>query len=476
MKFNNKNYLWNSVDLEKITNGNSSAYWECKGIEIDSRKVRKGDLFFPLPGKKLDGHNFIKEAIDRGAEATLIKKGFEENNSEFNNLIVEDVIESLYRLAKESITSAKKLYNTTFVAITGSSGKSSTKEIMRKACNSVVNAYANPDSYNNHIGVPYSLANIPRHTNCAILELGMNNFDEIKKLSILIKPFISIITNISSAHIGNFNSIQDIVKAKSEIFYGMDKSGFAILNRDQKFYKFIKDIASKEGIKNIITFGENKNSDVYLRSRKILNVGQALEVSVFGKTYIFEINIDGAHQAQNCLSVIAALKVMDYDMEKALTGLSNIDLLPGRGIKHKIYINNQESWLIDDTYNANPSSVEASLKSLKELSKGNRNVLVIGDMRELGNFSKELHQTIANLIIKLNTTLVFCVGYETQVIYKSIKNDSQAYWFKEISEMKKENYIDLLEPSDFILIKGSRAMKMEKLVKYTINNFNNKDL
>ena len=138
---------------------------------------------------------------------------------------------------------------------------------MRKACNSVVNAYANPDSYNNHIGVPYSLANIPRHTNCAILELGMNNFDEIKKLSILIKPFISIITNISSAHIGNFNSIQDIVKAKSEIFYGMDKSGFAILNRDQKFYKFIRDIASKEGIKNIITFGENKNSDVYLRSR-----------------------------------------------------------------------------------------------------------------------------------------------------------------------------------------------------------------
>ena len=463
-------FLWNSNLLEKITGGKSSGYWECDGIEIDSRKVKVGDLFLALSGQKLDGHNFVEASILAGASAVMIKNDYTKNYKKFQNITVTDVFQSLIHIAQEARMRAEKLYKTKFIAITGSSGKTSTKEMMKIVLGKIGNTYANPESFNNHVGVPYSLANISRNNKFGIFEIGMNRLDEVRDLSSLVRPQVAVITNISEAHVGNFNSIDEIIKAKSEIFYGLVKGGYAIINRDKISFEKIKFLANKTGITNLLTFGQTNKSDVHLKSRKLINGGQSLVANVFGKEHAYDINLYGFHQALNSLSVLAVMKVLGCDVEQGIKAFSSVKTTSGRGKKHKIYIKNKESVLIDDSYNANPSSVEASVRMLVEVAQKGRTVFIFGDMKELGRFSKELHERIASVINKLKIDLVFCIGEETKVIFKSSKKYCEVFWYRDVNDLNKSNFDDMLLPGDNILIKGSRVMQMEKIVKYLIKN------
>ena len=466
----NDKYLWNSDLLETITEGTSSRYWECKRIEIDSRKVKKGDLFLALKGKNFDGHDFILDSMRSGASAAMVKTDFKIQNKKSYNIVVKDVLKSLFLIAKESRKRAEKLYNTRFIAITGSSGKTSTKEMMKAAFSAIGKTYASPGSYNNHIGVPYSLANIYKNSDFGVFEIGMNKLNEVKNLSLLVNPHLALITNIAEAHIGNFHSLEDIMIAKTEIFQGLRADGYAIINRDLTFYEKIKSIASKAGIRNLVTFGINKKSDVYLKSRRLIKEGQILVVNAFGKDYEYKIRFNGLHQVLNSLSVLAALIAFECDPDKGLKALYSVPVPSGRGIKHYIYIKNQESVVIDDSYNANPSSMEASIKALKEMSGKNRSIIIIGDMKELGKFSKALHERMADFIIRFKIDLVFCVGAESRAVHKKLNYKTKSYWFKNVSDLQTIDFINILLPGDYILIKGSRIMEMEKLVKYLIKN------
>ena len=466
------NILWNSNEISKIFNKNIDKDWTCTGVEIDSRKVKPGNIFLAMPGTEFDGHNFIKDAINMGANSLIIKESLNITKDNLNIIKVDDVYKSLILLSKAS---RKRINNSkNIIAITGSSGKTSTKEMLGHALSTIESTYINPDSYNNHVGVPYSLANMPRNTNYGIFELGMNNLNEISILSKLVKPDIAIITNISEAHIGNFNSIKDIITAKSEIFNGLRSNGYILLNNDHVYYEELEKNISKSKNYNIIKYGFNKNADIRLIKRLVENYGQTLIAEAYGKTYKYKINLDGEHQAINSLAVLGVLLISKCNIEKGLKNLTKVSLPAGRGKRYNLMIKGQDTVLIDDTYNANLSSMVASLKTLCEKAKNNRKVLFFGEMRELGAFSEDLHQKLYGYLISFNIAMIIFVGNKTKNLYKLCNRRIECFWSENVDSLSKEEISNLIKPKDFILVKGSRNMKMEIIVKYLIDNFKGK--
>ncbi len=472
--FNNK-ILWNSNDLSRVLNVNILGNWKCNKIEIDSRKVKPGCLFLALKGKNLDGHDFIKDAINNGAVGVVInkKKIFKTND----NLIisVDDVYKSMLLLAEDARNQVTEFKDSAIIAITGSSGKTSTKEMLYSSLSQVSDSYANPESYNNHVGVPYSLLNMPRKTRYGIFEIGMNHANEIRPLSKLVKPNIVIITNITEAHIGNFKSLYDIVKAKSEIFEGLARSGYVIINRDFKSYDKTIKLAKKNGVKNIISYGRHKKSDINLISISALSRGQRIEAKAFGKKYIYKINFEGSHQAINSLSILGTLLVLKQDMRACLKSMFSSFLPNGRGNKYIFSSNKSNLVLIDDTYNANPSSVIASIKMLNEIANKKRKVMILGEMRELGNYSNSLHLSLTKYLIEAKMGLLILVGNKTKGLYNKLKMKMECVWVKNSEDLIANNFIELILPGDFMIVKGSRSMSMETLVDYIKNIYSSKE-
>tara|TARA_B110000238_G_C16101399_1_gene428369 strand:- start:45 stop:1472 length:1428 start_codon:yes stop_codon:yes gene_type:complete len=461
--------IWTSDELSKVIGKKIESKWVCNGMEFDSRKVKRGNIFLALPGTKLDGHNFIKDAVQLGAVAVIVNKSYK--SKIYNNKLikVDNVYETLLLIANEARNRVKIATN--IIAITGSSGKTSTKEMMKSAFGAVGLTYSSPGSYNNHVGVPYSLANMSSETNFGIFELGMNHSNEISKLSKLVRPNIAIITNVSEAHIGNFNSIKDVIKAKAEIFEGIVSNGNILINRDFEYYHEV--ISYSKNLKNIktITYGLNKLSDIFLVKREVVDIGQRITVSAYGKNYTYHINYDGLHQAINSLAVLGVSLIIKSNMQKVINNLEKSLVPIGRGNRHNIIIDGKKSLLIDDSYNANPSSVIASLKSLKEISGKKRKVLILGEMGELGEYSAVLHKNLYNYLISMNINLVIFVGKNTKNLYNLTKSKIECVWEESSENIVKKDIIKLIKPMDTILVKGSRYMKMELIIKYLIDQY-----
>ena len=463
--------LWNAEEIYDLFSKKIDRDWECNSIAIDSRKVKPGNIFLAMPGTKFDGHDFVLEAIDAGARSIIVKNSLKILNTKIEVILVEDVYKSLLLLAKASrkrINNAKNI-----IAITGSSGKTSTKEMIGKAFKSIGKTFINPGSYNNQVGVPFSLANMPRNTDFGIFELGMNNFNEISTLSKLVQPNIAIITNISEAHIGNFNSIKDIIKAKAEIFNGLKKDGYILINNDHYYDEIIK-YTKNYSQSNVLTYGANKKADIRLVNRNKSNNGQKITAEADGKTYKYEVSLDGQHQAVNSLAVIGSLMLANCDINKGLSNLDKITLPTGRGAKYHLLVKGEESILIDDTYNANLSSMIASLHSLNEIAKSNRKVLIFGEMGELGVFSESLHNKLYDYLISFNIGLVVFIGNQTKQLYTLCMNTIECIWIENITKSGEDIIFNLIKPRDCILVKGSRHMKMEIIVKKLLHNFKGK--
>ena len=332
--------LWNADEISDLFSKQIGKDWECNSIEIDSRKVKPGNTFLAMPGTKFDGHDFILEAIKAGARSIIIKNSLKISTNKIEVIQVEDVNKSLLRLAKASRKRINKTKN--IIAITGSSGKTSTKEMLGKAFSSLGKTFVNPGSYNNQVGVPFSLANMPRNTDYGIFELGMNHFNEISILSKLVQPNIVIITNISEAHIGNFNSIQDIIKAKTEIFNGLKSNGYILINNDN-YYDEIQKYTKNFNRANILTYGLNKNADIRLVKRYQSKNGQKITAEADGKIYNYKISLDGQHQAINSLAVIGSLLISKCDINKGLNNIGRTSIPTGRGTKYNLLIKGEKS-------------------------------------------------------------------------------------------------------------------------------------
>jgi len=451
-----KEMLWDSAAAESATGGKAQGNWRATGVSIDSRTVEKGDLFIALKGENFDGHDFVKPALEKGAAAAMVSRNIGEN---FSLLIVPDVAEGLWDLG----TASRKRTHAKIIGVTGSVGKTGTKEMLKLALAAFGETYATVGNLNNHFGAPLSLARMPKSAEYGVFELGMNHAGEIALLTNLIKPDVAIITTIEAVHLEFFADVSAIADAKSEIFLGME-NGVAVLNMDNVNFPRLKKHAEKQGLK-IKTFGAAPEADFRLVSYENIPDGIHVEATVNGKKFAYDLQAPGRHSALNSLGVLAVVDALGEDFHGCLKNLSGYSPTKGRGQVFEIVTKGGKAILIDDSYNASPASCRAAFEVLLARKNADgRAIALLGDMRELGKNSADLHALLAEDIVARDIDLVFTCGELMANLYAALPKDKRGGHYADSAEMAAK-IMDELRGGDAILVKGSNGMKMIKVVE-----------
>lgn len=450
--------------------------WEASIDEtiIDSRKATKHKLFIALKGENHDAHNFLDQVFENGCEIAIIhdKEIFEKFKTlspENKIILVKNTFTALYKLAEFSRNrSAAKI-----IGITGSVGKTGTKEMLSAAFSTQGKTFATVGNLNNHIGLPLSLCNFSKDCEYGIFEMGMNHLGEIEPLSNLAKPHLAIITNVGPVHIENFKNEQEIAIAKSEIFSGLVKNGIALINHDNKHFEFIKNKAlnSKVSQNNIFSFGESESSSYRLLDVNIKS-SELSEVKAKTKSDIeISYEISTSHKATifNSVIVLACLDLLGNNVRKGILTFKNLENSKGRGRTFQSKINDKKITIIDDSYNASVLSMLAGLEhaiSLKNALNKNRVVAALGDMLELGDKSLELHEEVIGYLQKLKIDFAILVGEKMALAAKKL--DKNICTVFPDSQTASLSIAEFLQDGDILYIKGSRGTKMEKIMEKII--------
>ena len=459
-KFSFKRENWSENLTKKTFQTHNIKDCKFDGVSIDSKNIKKNNLFFAINGKKNNGHNYVMEALKKGAIKSIVNKNLKEVDS--NKLIkVKDTLSALNSLAinTRNITSAK------IIGITGSAGKTTLKNLISFVLKKYGIVYHSPQSYNNKYGVPLSVSNLKQTTKYGVFEIGMSNKGEIDELSKIVKPDIGIITNISEAHINNFRSLKDIAKTKAEIIKNISKGGTIILNKDSKYFKFLSTFAYKNKI-NIISFSTKFKADIFLsKVKKIKNIYK-LKIKVMDKSYYFYSKYIVNNFLQNilaCISVIHSLKLNLNIINKRFIDFKIPD---GRGDIKMIKKFNKKFNFIDESYNANPLSMISAIQNMNHINrkKKERKFVFLGDMLELGKKSTKLHNTLLKIINKSDIDKVFVYGYYMKRIFKYLSKEKKGKIFNNLSEAQEYFSKNLLN-GDYLMIKGSNATGLNKFSK-----------
>ncbi|HHY77409.1 MAG TPA: UDP-N-acetylmuramoyl-tripeptide--D-alanyl-D-alanine ligase [Clostridiales bacterium] len=436
-----------------------------KGISTDSRKIKKDDLFIPIKGLNFDGHDFIQNAIDSGACAVLSQYNIEPCN--FTYILVEDTQSALIKLAQYY----KKKFEIPSIAVTGSSGKTTTKEMIASVLSEKFDVLKNEGNLNNNIGLPISVFRLEKHHDICVFEMGMNKPGEIETLASIVKPDIAVITNIGTAHIGYFGSRENILKAKKEVFTFFTKNNIAVLNGDDDMLSTITDTDFK-----IIRYGLKEYN--HLRAKDIKqreDMGMEFTVNIDGREENFFIPLLGVHNVYNALSAIAVGLTMNMEIESIRRGLQNF--VPAK-MRMEIYDTKDNIKIINDSYNANPDSAIAAIEVLKSMPSSGRKVLIIGDMLELGDYTVEGHRKVGEKVAESNIEVLITIGEKAKEVINGAlskgMNKEQIYSFKD-NEDAISKISSILATNDVVLIKGSRMMKLEEIVDYLIEGRYTKD-
>jgi UDP-N-acetylmuramoyl-tripeptide--D-alanyl-D-alanine ligase len=453
--------IWDAKQAEKATGGKliGATDWEVFGISIDTRLVKKGDLFIAIKGTRVDGHDYIREAFIKGATAVMVERMPANFPTTSPILQVDNCLKALTKLA-ESRRAETKAHLT---AVTGSVGKTSTKEMLNIVFSNFGITHATIGNNNNDIGAPLTLARMPLDAEYGIYELGMNHSHEITPLSKLVKPHAAIITTVEEVHIENFENIEGIAAAKAEIFDGMDSAGTAILNADNQFFEFLSKAAKRKGIQNIISFGRASDANIRLIEHRDNAKDSFVHASVFGKELGYTLSARGIHMALNSLSVLGAVHAAGLDIIEAASALSSFSGTAGRGQILHINKDGKNITLIDDSYNASPVSMRAALNNLGAIDAKGRRIAVIGDMLELGEKSAQLHESLLNDIIHNGIDLVFTVGKTMKLLFNKLPEKIRGEAVDNADEV-----LPLLESSlkdnDMVLVKASHGIRLDKVV------------
>ena len=454
--------IWQAQEAQEATNGRllGDSNWQAYSICIDSRIVKKGDLFIALKGTKTDGHDYIREAFIKGAAAVMVERLPQNFPTLSPVLLVENCIEALYRLAlyRRQESQAK------LVAVTGSVGKTSTKEMLNIALSNFGITHASAGNNNNEIGAPLSLARMPKDSDFGIFELGMNHANEISPLSKLVRPKVSIITTVAEVHIENFPNLGGIAEAKSEIFDGMEKGGTAILPADNEFFEFLCQKAENKGL-NIISFGESENATVRLVEHKDKIRESSIKATLNGVPLEYNISARGKHMALNSLAVLGAVFALECDVDEAANSLSNFSATQGRGQILQSQIDGKKYLLIDDSYNASPVSMRAAIGNLGAIEAKGRRVAILGDMLELGEKSEQLHESLIPDLVRNQIDIVFTVGPVSKIICEKIPARSRGGSFASVDEIMPM-VASFIKNDDVVLVKSSHGTGLYKLVEY----------
>ena len=451
--------LWTSAEIAAATGGTSNAPFEITGVTFDSREVRAGDLFVAMPGTVHDGHKFVDQAYASGAAGALVSQP-----AAGPHVIVEDVFEALRALGRAS----RERSSAKIIGVTGSVGKTSVKEALYAAIDRFRpgKVHRSVKSYNNHTGVPLSLARMPRDAEYAILEMGMNNAGEIAALTALVRPNVALITSIAPAHIENLGSEEAIADAKAEIFEGLEPEGIAIVPNDTPYRdRLVK--AARRHAEQIITFGGG-DADVHAVHAVIAESGGSLiSAALLERELTFTIAQRGEHWVTNALAVLATVEALGADVAVAGLALADMAGLKGRGERHTLELAGGEALLIDESYNANPASMAATLKSLGGEKQATRRIAVLGPMRELGTHSAELHAGLAPAVLDAHVDELILIGEEMRPLAEQVVG-KVSLDFVDTVEQATDELLHRVRPGDAVLVKASNSVGLAKLVERVV--------
>lgn len=449
--------LWTSADIALATQGTECGSFTATGVSIDSRTLEPGDLFIALRGPNFDGHQFIEKAFDQGASG-IVSEISQGNRS---HVLVKDSAQAMQDLA----IAARQRTKAKIIAVTGSVGKTSTKEMLRLACNAFGAVHASLGNLNNHWGVPLSLSRMPKDNRFGIFELGMNHAGEIGPLSRLVQPNLAIITEIAPAHLEFFKSVEEIADAKSEIFEGIVSGGAAILPLDNPYFKQLKRGAEKNGVASILTFGSNPGAYAQLVEYTSDAKGASVLAEIGGERIQYRLGATGRHLAMNSVAVLAAISFLQTGVREAASRLGQFAALMGRGLRTQITLpQGGMVELIDESYNASPASMRAALNMLAEGKppKG-RTIAVLGDMRELGEESAKLHAALADAILGRAIDRVFLCGPHMKHLWQILPEEQRGDYQRSSLDLIEKVVADL-QAGDRILVKGSLGTVMAPIV------------
>jgi UDP-N-acetylmuramoyl-tripeptide--D-alanyl-D-alanine ligase len=448
--------LWTSQEIAEATGGTASAPFEVTGVTFDSREVQPGDLFVAMAGTVHDGHKFVEDAFAAGASGAIVSQPVSGPH-----MLVQDTFAALQALGRAS----RERTRATIIGVTGSVGKTSTKEALYAALdrNRPGQVHRSVKSYNNHTGVPLSLARMPPNAEFAVLEMGMNNPGEIRGLTSQVRPNVAIITAIAPAHIENLGSIERIADAKAEIFEGLEPDGIAIVPNDTpQRDRLVK--AARRYADRIVTFGGG-DADVHaIHAVDANGSGSLISAALLERELTFTISQRGEHWVLNALAVLAAVEAVGADVAVAGLALADMGGLKGRGERHWIEIDGGEALLIDESYNANPASMAATLKSLGEERDVARRIAVLGPMRELGEHSDELHAGLASAVVSAKVDRLILIGDEMRPLERALDGAVEIDRVGSVDEAT-EALMRLLRPGDAVLVKASNSVGLAKLVE-----------
>ena len=456
--------LWTSAEAVAATGGRASEPWSATGVSIDSRSVEAGDLFVALAGPNHDGHDFVQAAFDRAAAAAMVSRRLEQRPEGVPQLLVVDTFEGLHTLAGR----ARERSAAHIIAITGSVGKTGTKELLAGALASCGTTLASAGNLNNHIGVPLSLARLPQGAAYGVFEVGMNHPGEIGPLSRLARPHTALITTIAEAHTEFFTSLDAVADAKAEIFEGLEPGGTVVLNRDNDYFDRLAAAARSAGAGRIVSFGENAHADARLLAWQPARPPAAPRpLRSAAPNSITEIAFSGRHWALNSVAVLACVRAAGAPVKLAAHALRTVGPGPGRGVRLRIPVADGFCELIDESYNASPAAVRAAIATLAEtapLAPGGRRLAVLGDMLELGEAAERWHAELAGDLEAAGIDLVFTVGPLMAHLHRALdpaRRGAHAPHSEGLTDILRAE----LRSGDVVLVKGSLGSRMGPIVR-----------
>ncbi len=466
--------LWTSAEAAEATGGRVTAAWEAHGVSIDTRTIQPGDLFVALTAAR-DGHDFVAQALEKGAAAALVSRVPQGVAEDAPLLIVDDVQTGLEALGRASRARTRAKV----VGVTGSVGKTSTKEMLRTVLASHGITHAAQASYNNHWGVPLTLARMPRDTQFAVIEIGMNHPGEIAPLSRMARPHVAMVTTVAPAHLEAFESIEGIAHEKASIFEGLEPKGTAVFNGDVQTSPILREVAARHAARSI-SFGESRGC----HHRAIAVTPHPDMVVVEGRAWripiLFKVNAPGRHFGVNGMGVVAVATALGLDRAMVMNDLARWNPGAGRGAHVAITLDEADPHatlaLFDDAYNANPASVAAALEVLAaapvqndvgRLSRGRR-VAILGDMKELGPTGPDLHAALADLDATQVLDKVHCVGPLMRHLHEALPAERRGLWVATADELAAR-VPRQLDAGDVVLVKGSLSMGLARVVDAILN-------
>lgn len=464
--------LWTWTDLVAATGGRADGEpkTEITGVSIDTRTLASGDIFVALKDQR-DGHEFVTTAFKAGAAAAIVAEDYQRQPGDGALIRVADVLlalQSVGRAARARLSPSARV-----IGVTGSAGKTGTKEMLRACLACVGKVHASEKSYNNHWGVPLTLARMPADTQYGVFEIGMNHADEIRPLSKMVQPHVAIITTVEAVHIEHFASVAAIADAKAEIFEGLVSGGTAIIKHGTEHTTRLLEAAKRSGAQ-AVTFGLEGDADVHADELRMSDEGTMMQVNLADRHLNVSLAMPGRHIAENALAVIAAMNAVGADVESAAAALVTLAPPTGRGARMILPVNGGEALLIDESYNANPASMRAALAALATVPRDKfpRRIAVLGDMLELGSSAPAMHRELKTAVDEAGVNVVFACGPLMQHLYDALPQSIQGGYALSSAELGA-NLANALSPGDVVMVKGSNGTRLGPIVTALKAKFHN---